>query len=340
MGYYARKRRDFEAEGRHAKQTKPDSFKQVTRRLVAIAVPITIGASIMPLTQNMDSIMVVNRLTNIGYDQTVAKEALGLLKGSVNPLINMPAVLTLALCMSLVPAISAAVAAKKQKDMRQAASVGIKLAIIIGLPCSVGFFVLAEPILALLFHSSLSGQNLSIAAELLRVMSVGVLFLSLVQSVTGILQGLGKPGVAVVNLAIGAALKLIISFVLIGIPKINIIGAAVGTCACYAVAGILDTAQAVRRTQMDFSVVNCIVKPVAAAFCMGAFAYFAYFAFLEHAIGPRAGVLVTILVAAFVYICILVGTKTFTKADFALIPGGDRLYNLLRHIGIYENRGE
>ena len=106
-------------------------------------------------------------------------------------LVNMPAVLKVALSMSLVPAISASVAERAPVAVRTKAETGLKLAILIGLPCAVGMYLMAEPILSMLYRTG-TADEMAIAVELLGVMSIAVFFLSIVQTMTGVLQGLGK----------------------------------------------------------------------------------------------------------------------------------------------------
>ena len=87
------------------------TFRNVGLSLLTIAVPITLGASIMPITGIADTIF-IKRLLQAGYlargfsNEVVsgmAETGFVSLRSYVTPLINMPAVLTLALSMSLVP---------------------------------------------------------------------------------------------------------------------------------------------------------------------------------------------------------------------------------------------
>ncbi len=160
------------------------TFRAISAGLLTIAVPVTIGASVMPLTSIADSLIVIRALTNIGFSIDTSREVFSLLKSYVNPLINMPAVLTVALAMSLVPAISARMAKRDFNGVRSAAKTGLKLALIIGTPCAVGLFVLARPILEMLF-SSLNPSQLDVTAELMQTACIGVVFLSVVQTLKG-----------------------------------------------------------------------------------------------------------------------------------------------------------
>ena len=159
--------------------SEPVSDSGIVRGLLAIAIPVTIGASIMPITGIVDASLIKSTLLDIGFSEAAASMRYVALRSNVTNIINMPAVLTIALAMSLVPAISAARTAKDQKAIHTVSAMGIKLAMFIGIPCAVGLFALSAPVIDLLY--SIDAERLSIASALMRTSAIGVIFLSLVQ---------------------------------------------------------------------------------------------------------------------------------------------------------------
>src|SRR5699024_4143432 len=149
-----------------------------------------------------------------------------------------PQVFSIAISMSLVPTISDAFARNNRRDIKTLVSSGIRLTLIIGLPCAFGLFVLSDPIINLLYFNN-TAETIRSTGETLAYLSFGVIFLTLVQALTAILQGLGKPFVPVRNLFIGAIIKVILTYTLVAIPGINIKGAAISTVVVYATAAIL-----------------------------------------------------------------------------------------------------
>lgn len=299
----------------------------VARTVLLIAIPITIGASISPLSGIVDSALIGRMLRSVGFDTEAAATAFSLLRTYVTTLVNMPAVLTTALAMSLVPAMSAFKTAHDVKGMKQSAEAGMKLALLIGFPCAVGLFVLGEPIIDMLY-SNLSAENLATAGRLMKTASIGVLFLSLVQTMTGMIQGLGKPMVPVVNLFIGFVLKVIAMVILVPIAEINIHGAAASTVICYAVAGVLDTFYLCARLRLRFNALNVIVKPLASSVVMGAAAWFVYR--VLHGMGHNTLATVgAVAIAMVVYVLLILLTRTLDRGDLELIPGGRKLGRLL-----------
>ena len=66
----------------------------------------------MPLIQFIDSIIITGRLESIGYLHETARDYFGLFTSYVNTLVNVPGSISLAFCVSMVPAAAAAVAVK------------------------------------------------------------------------------------------------------------------------------------------------------------------------------------------------------------------------------------
>lgn len=299
----------------------------VAARLMAIALPITIGASISPLSSVVDSALIIRILLKLGYAKETAQTAFSLMRTNVATLTNMPGVLTMALAMSLVPAISAFSAKRDHAGIQDTARLGLKLALIIGLPCAVGLFVLASPILAMLYPNLTEGE-LTLAVDLMHTSSIGAIFLSLVQSMTGVIQGMGKPNVPVFNLFIGFVLKVASLLALMNIPQINIQGAAVSTVVCYAFAGIADTIYVIRRAKLRLGLVDVLLKPVLSSGVMG-FVVFMIYSFMqemEHQVLPT---LAAVAVGVFAYGVMAIYFRFFTREELAYIPGGQRIRKLM-----------
>lgn len=299
----------------------------VAGRLIAIALPITIGASISPLSSVVDSALIIRILLKLGYAKETAQTAFSLMRTNVATLTNMPGVLTMALAMSLVPAISAFSAKRDHAGIQDTARLGLKLALIIGLPCAVGLFVLASPILSMLYPNLTEGE-LTLAVDLMHTSSIGVTFLSLVQSMTGVIQGMGKPNVPVFNLFIGFVLKVASLLALMNIPQVNIQGAAVSTVVCYAFAGIADTIYVIRRAKLRLGLVDVLLKPVLSSGVMG-FVVFMIYSFMqemEHQVLPT---LAAVAVGVFAYGVMAIYFRFFSREELAYIPGGQRIRKLM-----------
>ena len=314
------------------------SNKELLRSLLMLAVPLTVGGAIMPLINTLDAYLVTWCLKLCNYSEPQINSMYGVLSGMVVPLANMPTALSLALSASLVPAISRARAKKNGREISRTASLGLKTALLIGLPACVGLILLARPVLELLYSTSGADQTavqitvqtlhspyhfvfmqMDLAQSLLMIMCPAMLLLTSVQAITGALQGAGKIYIPIKNLLIGGGVKLIFSAVLISIPAVNILGAPLGTLACYLTAFILDYLQLRRRLRAGVDV-NFLLKPLFASAVMALVLYAFKLIMGASLIRPLAAA-ASVMIGAAVYLGILFITKPFSPRELALIRG-------------------
>lgn len=314
------------------------SNKELLRSLLMLAVPLTVGGAIMPLINTLDAYLVTWCLKLCNYSETQINSMYGVLSGMVVPLANMPTALSLALSASLVPAISRARAKKNGREISRTASLGLKTALLIGLPACVGLILLARPVLELLYSTSGADQTavqitvqtlhspyhfvfmqMDLAQSLLMIMCPAMLLLTSVQAMTGALQGAGIIYIPIKNLLIGGGVKLIFSAVLISIPAVNILGAPLGTLACYLTAFILDYLQLRRRLRAGVDV-NFLLKPLFASAVMALVLYAFKLIMGASLIRPLAAA-ASVMIGAAVYLGILFITKPFSPRELALIRG-------------------
>lgn len=321
-------KRNTKKEIASSKNNKIEPSGYIVKNLLYIAIPITIGASIAPLMGNMDSFIVSNRLASIGYTVEEYTDMFGELSGTAQTLINFPQVFSTAVAMSLVPAITDAFTKKQKIALNATANAGVKMSLIIGLPSGIGLFMLAEPIIALLYPSIGPAKHASSGA-LLEILAIGVIFLTLVQAFTAILQSINKQYHPVKNLALGLVIKVVLSYILIGIPSINIKGAAISTTVAYFFVGLLNLFD-INRTKIKINIIKVSSRTLLSSAIM-ALAVWVSFAFIKSATGSQnLAVLGSIGLAGGVYVICLFVTGAITEEDLELIPKGEKLRKFVR----------
>lgn len=244
---------------------QPFDRRHTVRTLMVLCLPITLSGLIIPLTQLVDSVLVLNLL-----QASNSTELYGLWAGPVHSLLNMPVVLTLGIATAIVPAVSKHYARGDEEGAKQKAAFSIKLTVVLGLPCSLGLIALAEPITKLLY-GGLSYEEILISADMVRVAGVSVLFLSLVQTSTAVLQAGGRLYAPVVFLFLATAVKTALSVVLLGNGAVNIFGAPLSSVICYFVACLLDLVYIVRKQKVKLDLNDTLLKPLACGLTMTVF---------------------------------------------------------------------
>lgn len=299
-----------------------DRAGKILVRIFMIALPITIGAAIMPLMNMIDVQIVKSRLIDIGYSHQAAGTLFGELTGFAAPLINLPQVLIQAIAISLVPTIAAAYQRRDTEFLKFNASTGLRTAMIIAMPCAFGMMTLAEPIMLLLYP--LKKASAVSAAPCLFILAIGIIFLSGIQTLTGILQGIGKQNIPVRNLFIGAVVKIACTFYLTGIQSINVKGAAIGTVATYIVTFLLNLAAVKKYTGASFHAGKTFIRPLISVLAMSVCAWGTH-RLIVGLVGNSLATLVAVGAGGLVYLVMIFATRTITAEELSMLPKGDKL---------------
>ena len=296
---------------------KAVSGRELARRIVMIAIPITLGACIVPLSNSIDAGMLKNLMMGSGFSDKEALSRHGLLTGIVFPLINVPTALAMAMSTNLVPSIASGLARKDMVHVARETGIGLRVASVVGFPCSIGMSLLARPIVFLCYGSSskYTFAELSLAGSLLEFSAMTIILFTMVQATSGILQGAGKQKIPMLTLAAGVICKIALNALLVSRYDINIHGAPVASLVCYTVSMIPNLYYVCKYTDYKFSVVDIILRPLGASALMGGVVWAIYrFAFGgEQALS--AGFTRRLLL---VVVCIAAGAAVYLVSAFRL----------------------
>ncbi len=313
--------------------TKKESIFSIVKKILYVSAPISLSAILSSINKNIDSTTVVRGLSNF-MSEAQAKIQYGILSGKVETLTALPLSFNVAFATALVPAISYARAKKDMSSANKRVGFSILVTILIGLPCTAGMFVFAEPILKLLFPAQSAG------ALLLQISSIAIIFNVLAQTINGALQGLGKVMVPAIAFSIGVVIKFILNIVLIPIPSIGVNGAAIGTIMCNVVACIIGFSVLKKNMDIKFKFSKYVIKPIIATIIMSVCSYAIYLG-INSIISGKIATIIAIGLAVVIYLLAIIALKIFTKEEIFMIPYGQKIYKLLEKFGIYteENDG-
>jgi stage V sporulation protein B len=323
--YYSR-RKKLHQEMKENQTAEKESAGKIIGTLAGIAIPITIGVSILPIMNIVDVVIVMRRLQSVGFSLENANALYGQLTGMAGPIINIPMALALSIALSIVPAIAAANSVRDMDFLDMNVRLGLRTAMIIGVPCTFGLMTLAEPIMLLIYP--LQAESASSAAPCLFILSIGIIFLCVAQTMAGILQGLGRPYVAVATLGVGVAVKTIATYILTGIPGFDVQGAAVGSSLAFGVVGILNFAAVKKYTGTKFNLKLAVWKPLFAGIVMS-IAVLAVYYLCRNLIGNSLSSALAVCVGAGVYGIMLLKTRAIETHEIKLLPKGEKLAKLL-----------
>ena len=313
--------------------TTPDiaaGKRQILKDLLRIGIPITLGSSVLSLINLIDAKLVLNRLqTAAGFSYHDAKILYGIY-GKAQTLYNLPGAFVVPLTISIIPAITAFTVQKKHAEGVEVAESAIRISGVISLPMGIGMAVLAEPIMRILYPTGHAS-----GAMLLMLLSGAAFFVCIASITTAVLQASQRELYPVLSMLVGGVVKVIVNWILVGDPRVNIYGAPIGTLVCYIVMCFMNRHFIRRGLKAAPHVGTVLYRPAISALIMGAAVWCVYHgvtALLGGSLGWKLSAVITIIsvaVGVVIYLAAIAYTHAITAADLGRIPHGDRLAKLL-----------
>ena len=160
-------------------------------------------------------------------------------------------------------------------------------------------------------------------------MCAGVVLMALLSTTNGILQGINKQLLPVKNEAISAVFKIIITYVLVAIPSLNIMGAAVGSVVAYGVAFALNMKDLHKHAQVKMDITLVFIKPIVASLLMGAAAFASFKLLLMFIESQTLAMFGSIMVGVLAYVVLIFAIKVITKEEVVMLPMGNKLIKIV-----------
>lgn len=215
--------------------------KLSARELFGAVFPVMAAASVLPLSNTFDSVVIVRLLAERG---TEAVAEYGLFAGAATSLVSLASTACYGLATASVPAVSAACARGEEGEARRLSFRALFFTLLLSVPCALGLFFFARPVVALLFPSLGKGEA-DLLGLLVRTFAVSSVFLAGTDTLAACLAGMGRAKYAALSMLAAVAAKLVLEFMLV--PRLGILGAAVASDACYLVAFLLDLRYTVKK---------------------------------------------------------------------------------------------
>ncbi|NMA83162.1 MAG: polysaccharide biosynthesis protein [Epulopiscium sp.] len=302
-------------------KTEKTRVLQIWKSVLMIAIPISIGAAVHSVMNWIDSTFVVRRLMEFGLNAEEASAFFGQL-GKANTLVNVPLTLSMALMVSLVPAISEAIQRRDKEELKGKIETGLRFALLLGLPAATGLGILAQPILTLIYGRHNEG------AEILMLLSLSLVFVIVGQGLTSILQGMGRFYTPIIHLLIGAFIKGWITYYTL--PKWHVQGAVIGTIVGYATYACLNYYQVKKRSEYQMPWLQVVVKPIIAAIIMGLSVKGSY-QIIERLLNSNTlATLLSVLLGAAVYFLVLILLGGLHAEDLEQFPQGNKILQKIK----------
>lgn len=303
-----------------------ESYRQIYAVLLMTIAPVILSTAIYNISETIDIGMFGSIMEAQGHSMAERSDLLGRFSGHYNVLINIPLAVANALGASLIPSLTAAVAIGNKRQIHSKISMAIRFSMMIAIPSFVGFLVLANPILALLFNG-----DIDLSANMLRLGAITVVFYCLSTVTNAILQGLNKMTAPVKHGAISLGIHLVGLFIMLVMFKWGIY-AVVASNIIFSFSMCVLNARALKKEAFYHQEMKkTFLIPAGAASIMGISAL-AVYALCNLAMSQNIAVIIALIVAVAVYGISLLKLGGLSSEEISALPKGQVLLSLFRKL--------
>ena len=293
-----------------SRQKKEDGadIRQTLKRIIRIALPITLSTAVMSASNLIDLAMIVRRLTASGLDPTLAISLYGNFTTLALPMLNLIGALITPVATSALPEFTALKTAGRHDQLSRLGCGIIKVCAWFVIPITFAFLFFSYEILCVFFNDG----SAFLGAPLLTLLAPCAIFLPILTVANTALEASGHSEISLLSMTAGMIAKIILSYFLIGDPDIGIIGAPLGTTLCYAVALLISLFAVYKTLKLRLSFLSSLIKPSAFSLFSVGIGRLAY----DKLCAGGFSLLVFMLCALFCVLIYLLLNCIFSKNEF------------------------
>lgn len=307
---------------RVAKDTthEQESYKVIFKGLLCIVTPIIIASCIYNMNTVVNQTVFVKILMNIkDFTESGASKLYGVYSGRVVVIANIPVAIGAAMSSAMIPTVSSLFAQNDLESINQKIRDGVKATMLISIPAAVGLAVLAEPIMLLLQPTK---EYFDLAVNLLRYMSITVIFYQISTISNGVLQGIGKVNIPVINSAIALIAQTVLIIPLLIFTDLGTYTLVIATVFYTVLISMLNQFSVRRHTGYRQEILKTFIAPLVSAGLMGAVAWLVYDVVVMLNIHYCIGLFAAMAFAVPVYFIAVLKVAGVTEAELMRLPKG------------------
>ena len=321
-GVYALNRGMILRRVRYDRHTHVDSYGQIFKTITMVVTPFILSTAVYNLSSTVNNSIYTKWYPSLRNLDTVSiYEKYGIFSGQSLTMSNIPIAFASAMASAMIPSVAQLMAARDVKGAREKIGLAVKTTMVISIPCAVGLFVLAKPVISLLFTNK-TAEELNLAAALLMTLSLSVIFYALSTLNSSILQGLGKVNTPIINAGISLVVQTVAAVLLLMFTRLDLYSIAIANTLYSGMMCVLNQWAVRRAVGYRQEIVKTFVIPAFASAFMGAAAWAIYEGLYMVTKSMRISVIPAIVIAAVVYFVMLILMRGITEQELRSFPKG------------------
>ncbi len=306
-----------------------ESYGYILQVLIFTVVPVLLSTTIYNVNGIIDQAVFKNVALFQGYAEESISTMWGVFAGKYKVLINVPIALASAMAASAVPSIVSAFSQKNKELVKQKINSALRFIMLLAFPCMVGLFVLADPVISLLFKET---ETKELAAMMLRVGAVSVIFYSISTLSNAALQGIDRMMEPVKNAVLALVLHIIAIIVMMVIFNMNIYAVIWGNTIFAGLMCIFNSLSIKKYTGYRQEYRKTYIIPCISSVGMGVAVYLFYTLLMKLCPVNVIATLLSIILAVLVYAVLITKLGGVSKPELLEFPGGSKLVRLFEKL--------
>lgn len=306
------------------------SYPEIFKIIFSLVTPFILSTFIYNFSTSLDE-TIYRKILKLVKDVDVTQIAVwyGVYSGKAVVISNIPIAIASAMSAAMIPSISGKFATGDMKGTRAKVHTAILTTMLIAIPAAVGIGVLAKPVVSFLFPGQTS---LDLAADLLRVLSVTVIFYSLSTLTNAVLQGIGRVNIPVINASAALIIQTIVLVPCLWFTNLNLYSLAIATIVYSLTMCILNGTAVKKYLNYKQDVVKIFILPLGASIVMGTAAYGVYNGLYTLIKSNMISLILAIIVGAAVYGILVLKMGVLNRNDMLAMPKGSKLVRILEKL--------
>ncbi|WP_026521999.1 putative polysaccharide biosynthesis protein [Butyrivibrio sp. VCB2001] len=315
-------------------------YGQAFLLILMVVTPFILSTFIYNVSTTLNSTFFTRILIYVkGMEESTVAYQYGIFSSKAMVITNLPIALASAAAAAMIPEISATLAKDGMDEAAKTVARVNRVILMIAIPCAVGLFALAKPVMMILFPQKAS---LDEASMLLMFLAITVVFYSLSTVTNAVLQGIGKVYIPVINAFLSLVVQAAVLVLLLLYTNLNDIALCIVTITYSLMMCVLNNFFMKRSLDVTTDIKKTFVLPTISAIVMGAVAYGIHYVFMlllghlergEYFINLIA-TMIAVVVAIVVYFAVLIKSGGASEEDIKRFPKGASIARVLKKIKI------
>ncbi|WP_034446881.1 putative polysaccharide biosynthesis protein [Butyrivibrio sp. AE2032] len=323
------------------KDTHPEMDTWMIYRLIfMIVTPFILSTFVYNLSTSLNSTLFSRILLHVkGMDESYVAYEYGIFARKAMVITNLPIALASAAASAMIPEVSTTLAKGNKDEAGATVSRVTRVILMISIPCAVGLFALAKPVVMILFPQRAS---LELASIFLMFLAITVVFYSLSTVTNAVLQGIGKVNAPVINAVIALVVQSVLLVILLVYTNLQGFALCIVTIIYSLAMCLLNNMVLKQHLQVINDFKKTYLFPIISSVVMGgvAFGIYQLFALIfRQFVGSEYFVnlfstIVAVAVAVPVYFVVLIKSGGATEEDIKRFPKGAGIAGILKKMRI------